>query len=83
VHAVDSLGQTALVYALTLDKKETLECAQVLLSFGSKTKIKRQRTGGRERDIDIVDITGESWVHRAVRYGACSIKIAQIAQSMS
>ncbi|GAX81811.1 hypothetical protein CEUSTIGMA_g9239.t1 [Chlamydomonas eustigma] len=69
VHAVDTQGQTALAYALTLDKKETTECAQVLLSYGAKTKIQKQLSGGRERLVDIVDITGESWVHRAVRYG--------------
>ena len=73
--AVDSDGRTALAYAMTLDKRETLECARVLLARGAKTRMpgptsavdggKPQQKGG----VEILDITGESWVHRAVRYG--------------
>jgi hypothetical protein len=38
VSAIDGAGRTALAYAMTLDKVETLECARVLLAAGSKTK---------------------------------------------
>lgn len=50
---------------MTLDKPETLECARLLLAAGARTKL-RQGT----KDVQMLDITGESWVHRAVRYGA-------------
>ena len=65
--AVDSEGRTALAYAMTLDKRETLACAEALLACGALTKMPGPPPG---RGVEILDITGESWVHRAVRYGA-------------
>ncbi|KAG1663027.1 hypothetical protein FOA52_005718 [Chlamydomonas sp. UWO 241] len=66
--AVDTNGQTALAYAMTLDRRDTLECARVLLAAGASTCL----PGKAGKGAEIFDATGESWVHRAVRYGAPS-----------
>ncbi|KAG1655812.1 hypothetical protein FOA52_015848, partial [Chlamydomonas sp. UWO 241] len=63
--AVDANGRTALAYAMTLDRRDTLECARVLLAAGASTCMPSKSGKGNE----IFDATGESWVHRAVRYG--------------
>ena len=70
VAAVDSRGHTALAYALTLDKRETLECARVLLACGARPLMPGNNELKWPEGEHMLDITGESWVHRAVRYGA-------------
>lgn len=56
VNAVDADGGTALRHAMHFDKRESLTCAQLLVEAGA-------------RDKACVDMVGESWPHRAVRYG--------------
>ncbi len=76
--AVDSQGRTALAYAMTLDKRETLDCALVLLSCGARTRMPGPGGLKPPGGIEIVDITGESWAHRAVRYGESGAEIPRV-----
>lgn len=69
VNAADSRGRTALAYAMTLDTYATLECARVLLAAGAATRMPGTKAGANSKGVEILDPTGESWVHRAVRYG--------------
>ena len=70
VRAVDGAGRSALWHGLHLDKVETLRCAKLLLDSGAAPV-----TGptGKAEDgtwgCPCRDITGETWVHRAVRCG--------------
>ena len=74
--AADSDGRTPLAYAMTLDKIETLECARMLLAAGSKTTMPGPGNTWDEAnecwtkpEIEIMDLIGETFAHRAVRYG--------------
>ena len=69
VHVCDSLGQTALQYCMTLDKAESLECARLLLRAGARPLMPGPEKLLWPKGVDILDITGESLPHRAVRYG--------------
>jgi ankyrin repeat protein len=70
VKATDAAGRTALWHAMHLDKRCTLEVAQVLLAAGSMTTMPGK--DAKKTGLQITDITGETWVHRAVRYGESS-----------
>eukprot|EP00798_Chlamydomonas_sp_ICE-L_P009350 gene9350-16473_t len=52
----DDSGKTALGHAMHLDCIRTLSVANILIGMGAQP-------------VDCTDITGESWPHRAVRYG--------------
>ena len=69
VRAADGEGRSALAYAMMLDKLESLECARLLLAAGSRTTMPGPMKGKDTKGIQITDIIGESWAHRAVRYG--------------
>lgn len=55
----DDSGKTALGHAMHLDCIRTLSVANILIGMGAQP-------------VDCTDITGESWPHRAVRYGMTS-----------
>lgn len=67
VQLFDKEGHDALWHAMKLDKPETLECAAMLLLKGAKTRLTAFEN---RKETDYLDITGEGWLHRAVRYGA-------------
>eukprot|EP00798_Chlamydomonas_sp_ICE-L_P010358 gene10358-8295_t len=52
----DEGGKTALGHAMHLDRINTLSVASILIGMGAKP-------------VNCTDISGESWPHRAVRYG--------------
>ncbi|KAG2496092.1 hypothetical protein HYH03_005695 [Edaphochlamys debaryana] len=68
VNAVDSQGRSSLQHAMHLDRAASIKVAASLLQAGARPERGIQsETGAWKQCFDLV---GESWPHRAVRYGA-------------
>ncbi|KAG2495925.1 hypothetical protein HYH03_005857 [Edaphochlamys debaryana] len=76
VRAVDAQGRTPLQHAMTLDKGASLKIAAALLQRGAvpghgvQSPPAQEGAGGQPSWKPCVDLVGESWAHRAVRYGS-------------
>ncbi|PNH11118.1 Ankyrin-1 [Tetrabaena socialis] len=68
VRAVDSLGRTALQHAMHMDTTASLLVAAALLEAGARPEEGVSRSG-KAPWKQCIDLVGESWAHRAVRYG--------------
>ncbi|GFR45476.1 hypothetical protein Agub_g6877 [Astrephomene gubernaculifera] len=66
--AVDATGRTALQHAMHMDRAASLQVAAALLQMGAAPG-QGVRVNGPEEWKECIDLVGESWPHRAVRYG--------------
>ncbi|PNH07632.1 Serine/threonine-protein phosphatase 6 regulatory ankyrin repeat subunit C [Tetrabaena socialis] len=66
--AVDSLGRTALQHAMHMDTGASLLAAAALLEAGALPDQGVSGSNGKPWK-QCLDLVGESWAHRAVRYG--------------